>query len=101
MRTQDVDFFYPHPNVVRYGGSGVETGQYADERDADLDGGKKTVRLVGEFQCLPGGLVAFFGLCFQTRLARGDHGDFRHGEHSVQQDETQYDNNLHIKVISF
>ena len=98
---QRLEPLQPSGDVVGYGRSRVQTGEDANQRDTDLHRRQEAVRLVRQLQRPGCRFISPLGLGLQPCFPGRHHGDFRHGEHSVQQDETQYDNNLHIKVISF
>ena len=69
-----------HGNLV----AGINTGEDADERDANLHRGKKLVRIPRKVKGFLRRLAAFLGLGGQARLARGNHCHFGHGKHPVQ-----------------
>ena len=56
--------------VLGYGGSGEGASQDADERDANLDGGQKAVRGIGQLQCRARSGVALLAALLQPHFAR-------------------------------
>src|SRR6266545_7236677 len=63
------------------------TGQNPDESYAQLNRGEKRIGRVGQFQSrsCPGLSVA--GQLLQARLARGNHGNLRHGKDAVSDEK--------------
>ena len=73
----------------------IETGQNADERDADLYGGQEPVRFAGECEGCAGGLAAAAGFRLQPRPARRYQCYLGHRKDAVQNNQQQDDNDFH------
>src|SRR5690349_2116238 len=63
------------------------SGKNADERDADLHGGKKAIGRLGQFEGDSGPAVALIGKAAQPGLLRGHDRNLRHREHSVREEQ--------------
>jgi len=75
---------------------GIGQGRFADGAaqnahggNAHLDGGQKAGGLLMQGEGRLGAAPAFIGHVLQTGFAGGDHGNFRHGEKAVNQDQQQ------------
>jgi hypothetical protein len=69
-------------------------GKNADQRDADLHSGQKTVRCFGEVQGDAGIAIARVRHPTQPGFFRGHHRNLRHGKHAVRHQQQQDDGDL-------
>jgi hypothetical protein len=67
------------------------TGDDANQADANLDGRKKARRFLRKAQRGVSAGLARFRILLQADLARGDDGNFRHGEEPVEANQHKDD----------
>ena len=73
----------------------IETGQNADQCNADLDRRKEGVRGVGQFKSGFCGFASFFYVSFETRFSGRYHCDFGHRQDAIEQDQPDNYDNFH------
>ena len=75
-------------------GGGRRRGQKAGQGDADLDGGQKVGRVLGQLENLPGFFVPFLRHFLQLGVVERNNGDFRRGKKGVEKDEDDHQQDL-------
>ena len=88
------DFFEKLCQAVADSRAAQGAGEDSHKGDADLDGGKKFARGIGEGEGEAGSAIAFIGHALEARLSGGHHGDLRHGKEAVRQQKQQNENDL-------
>ena len=81
--------------ALRHGRSADHPGQNPDDGDPDLDGGEEVAGLVRERQRRTRTGPSLVDPLLQAAFARRDHRHLGHGEHAVEEDQREQNQQVH------